>query len=98
MYLFAYRNKLLSECALFYGSCSCSFFPLAFFSKKNTQRLDAESLKIQPLTEGVFVHISYFVEQVKRAYPDVRFVIPGHGATGGVELLDFTARLFQEGR
>lgn len=38
------------------------------------------------------------VEQVKRAYPDVRFVIPGHGATGGVELLDFTARLFQEGR
>jgi metallo-beta-lactamase class B len=38
------------------------------------------------------------VEQVKRAYPDVRFVIPGHGATGSVELLDFTARLFQEGR
>jgi len=74
------------------------FLSACLFLKKNMQRLDTETLKIQPLTEGVFVHISYFVEQVKRAYPDVRFVIPGHGATGGVELLDFTARLFQEGR
>ncbi|MBL7829243.1 MAG: subclass B1 metallo-beta-lactamase, partial [Saprospiraceae bacterium] len=36
------------------------------------------------------------VDQVKKAYPDVQFVIPGHGEPGGVELLDFTAKLFRE--
>lgn len=36
------------------------------------------------------------VEEVKRTYPDVKFVIPGHGDSGGVELLDFTAGLFRE--
>ena len=35
------------------------------------------------------------VEKVKKAYPEVKFVVPGHGATGGIELLDFTAQLFQ---
>lgn len=35
------------------------------------------------------------VEQVKRAYPDVQFVVPGHGPAGGAELLDFTAKLFR---
>jgi metallo-beta-lactamase class B len=35
------------------------------------------------------------VERVKQAYPDVQFVVPGHGPTGGAELLDFTARLFR---
>jgi metallo-beta-lactamase class B len=37
------------------------------------------------------------VEAVKRAYPDAKFVVPGHGDAGGVELLDFTAKLFREG-
>ncbi len=36
------------------------------------------------------------VEKVKQAYPEVKFVVPGHGATGGMELLDFTYQLFQD--
>lgn len=32
---------------------------------------------------------------VKRAYPNVRYVIPGHGPHGGKELLDFTEQLFE---
>lgn len=37
------------------------------------------------------------VEKIKQAYPGVKFVVPGHGATGNAELLDFTADLFREG-
>ncbi|EJL74883.1 subclass B1 metallo-beta-lactamase [Chryseobacterium populi] len=36
------------------------------------------------------------VEKVKKAYPDVKIVIPGHGDTGGQELLDYTIQLFKE--
>jgi len=35
------------------------------------------------------------VERVKKAYPEARIVVPGHGAHGGPELLDYTAQLFQ---
>ncbi|MBL7947104.1 MAG: subclass B1 metallo-beta-lactamase [Flavobacteriales bacterium] len=35
------------------------------------------------------------VERVKQAYPDVRIVVPGHGAYGGQELLDYTIQLFK---
>ncbi len=35
------------------------------------------------------------VEQVRRTYPDATVVIPGHGAVGGTELLDYTVRLFK---
>ena len=35
------------------------------------------------------------VEKVKKAYPNLKVVIPGHGKTGGVELLDFTKNLFK---
>lgn len=38
------------------------------------------------------------VEQVKRTFPGIQFVVPGHGPTGGVELLDFTAKLFKDGQ
>ena len=34
------------------------------------------------------------VENVKKAYPDVRIVIPGHGEYGNKELLDYTINLF----
>ena len=34
------------------------------------------------------------VENVKKAYPDVRIVIPGHGEFGNKELLDYTINLF----
>ena len=32
---------------------------------------------------------------LKTKYPDLKIVIPGHGKTGGAELLDYTAQLFQ---
>lgn len=35
------------------------------------------------------------VEKVKKAYPDVKIVIPGHGEVGGQELLDYTIKLFK---
>ena len=33
------------------------------------------------------------VSKVKNAYTDVQFVVPGHGAVGGQELLDYTYQL-----
>ncbi len=36
------------------------------------------------------------VENVKARFPEIRKVIPGHGNTGGPELLDYTVRLFRQ--
>ncbi|MBB4806203.1 metallo-beta-lactamase class B [Chryseobacterium defluvii] len=36
------------------------------------------------------------VEKVKKAYPEAKIIIPGHGKTGGTELLDYTIKLFRE--
>lgn len=36
------------------------------------------------------------VEKVKATYPTIKTVIPGHGNTGGSELLDYTIRLFKK--
>ena len=35
------------------------------------------------------------VKKVKSSFPNVQTVIPGHGNIGGVELLDYTIRLFE---
>lgn len=35
------------------------------------------------------------VEKVKKEYPDVKIVIPGHGAYGNKSLLDYTINLFK---
>jgi metallo-beta-lactamase class B len=35
------------------------------------------------------------VEKVKKAYPNVQVVVPGHGASGDGKLLDYTIKLFQ---
>ncbi len=35
------------------------------------------------------------VQKVKAKYPENTIVIPGHGKVGGIELLDFTIRLFE---
>ncbi|TLV03838.1 subclass B1 metallo-beta-lactamase [Dyadobacter luticola] len=35
------------------------------------------------------------VTKIKTRYPDVKFVIPGHGDSGGIALLDYTIKLFQ---
>jgi metallo-beta-lactamase class B len=34
------------------------------------------------------------VEKIRQKYPEVEIVIPGHGSTGGKELLDYTIMLF----
>lgn len=36
------------------------------------------------------------VQQVKAAYGNAKFVIPGHGNHGGVGLLDFTIKMFEK--
>lgn len=36
------------------------------------------------------------VLKIKKAYPDIMIVIPGHGKTGTKKLLDYTIRLFKE--
>jgi metallo-beta-lactamase class B len=35
------------------------------------------------------------VENVNRAYPDVKIVVPGHGEYGNKKLLDYTINLFK---
>ena len=35
------------------------------------------------------------VEKVKKEYPDVKIVIPGHGEYGNIKLLDYTINLFK---
>lgn len=35
------------------------------------------------------------VDKIKKAFPKVKIVVPGHGETGDKELLDFTSRLFR---
>jgi metallo-beta-lactamase class B len=35
------------------------------------------------------------VENVKRTYPDVKVVVPGHGEYGNIKLLDYTINLFK---
>lgn len=36
------------------------------------------------------------VKKIKVKYPELQIVIPGHGKSGGIELLDFTIELFQK--
>ncbi len=35
------------------------------------------------------------VEKIKQQYPDLQIVVPGHGKSGGIELLDYTIQLFK---
>lgn len=35
------------------------------------------------------------VRKLKQKYPQARIVIPGHGGSGGIELLDYTIKLFE---
>lgn len=36
------------------------------------------------------------LKKIKIKYPELHIVIPGHGETGGIELLDFSIELFQQ--
>ena len=35
------------------------------------------------------------VEKVKKEYPNVKIIVPGHGAPGSKKLLDYTIKLFK---
>lgn len=35
------------------------------------------------------------IKHIQETYPDIQIVIPGHGAEGGLELLEYTASMFQ---
>lgn len=39
---------------------------------------------------------SQTVSTIKATYPDLKYVVPGHGKVGGPELLDFTIELFKQ--
>lgn len=36
------------------------------------------------------------VERIRKTYPEIEIVVPGHGAAGGSELLDFTIEMFRK--
>lgn len=38
------------------------------------------------------------VTKIKEKYADVKYVIPGHGKIGGTDLLDYTVKLFGDGK
>ena len=50
------------------------------------------------LEEANIKEWSKTVRVVKKKYPNTKKVIPGHGKTGGIELLDYTIDLFGEDR
>jgi len=35
------------------------------------------------------------VSKVKAAFPEVKHIVPGHGAVGGIDLLDYTIDMFK---
>lgn len=47
------------------------------------------------LGDANVVDWSNTVEKVKNAYPNVKIVVPGHGAFGNQKLLDYTIKLFK---
>lgn len=38
------------------------------------------------------------VQKIKNSYPNLQTIVPGHGQTGGTELLDYTIKLFGAGQ
>jgi len=47
------------------------------------------------LEEANVAEWSETVKKVKKKYPNVKTIIPGHGRSGGIELLDYTTQLFE---
>ncbi len=48
------------------------------------------------LGDANVAHWSATIDRVKKAYPEIKIVIPGHGAYGDKRLLDYTSTLFQQ--
>lgn len=47
------------------------------------------------LNDAVLEDWSNTIHSIQEKYPDINVVIPGHGAVGGPELLDYTAGMFR---
>ena len=47
------------------------------------------------LGDANVIEWSNTVEKIKVQFPNVKIVIPGHGKIGGIELLDYTIKLFK---
>lgn len=56
------------------------------------KEMDAEKGNLEDANTDAW---SATVSKLKRKYPDIQLVVPGHGATGGPELLDYTIALFE---
>lgn len=41
---------------------------------------------------------SQTIRNVKAAYPKAKYIVPGHGASGGRQLLDYTINMFDNGK
>lgn len=72
---------------------------VGYFSKDNIlfggcliKELDASKGYLGDANLGQW---SATVEKIKKAYPKLKIVVPGHGAVGDAGLLDYTIRLFQ---
>ena len=47
------------------------------------------------LDDANITNWSSTVKKIKESYPDIKTVIPGHGNSGDVQLLDYTIKLFE---
>ncbi len=47
------------------------------------------------LADAEIAEWSNTMKKIKDAYPDIEIVVPGHGNSGGTELLDYTEELFK---
>lgn len=48
------------------------------------------------LGDAVVADWSATVERIRSTYPDIKIVVPGHGAYGNKKLLDYTIKLFKD--
>jgi metallo-beta-lactamase class B len=48
------------------------------------------------LADANTIDWSNTVRKIRDEYPDVKRIVPGHGQPGGIELLDYTIKLFDK--
>jgi metallo-beta-lactamase class B len=49
------------------------------------------------LGDATLAEWSNTVERIKKQYPNLKIVVPGHGQHGDKKLLDYTIKLFKDG-
>lgn len=48
------------------------------------------------LADAVIAQWSQTIRKVKETFPEIQIAVPGHGAYGNIELLDYTIEMFEE--